>query len=663
MGKRFLPTPSSRRTVVLIGALLLLLIVGCRRDGNGTGSQMAGQRRAGARATVAVRFTGPATTTLTPTITTTPTPTNTPTPTPTPTATAPPALISGDPRGYALRAPEPQPGATCGVVDVFDFPVGPPDAAEVRRGGTDYNRHRERYNGYHAGEDWGGANGRRLGAPVYSIGHGRVIYAHPNGWGVDQGTVIVRHVLPDGSRILSFYGHLDPPSVTLRYGQCVRRGEKIAEIGDPRGRPHLHFEIRTHMPGEPGPGYWSVDPTLAGWYPPSQTIWESRIEASAGYAWALPPESSAFTGREATGFLPGNVLVLLEDRRLHGIGADDGRPRWTQPTPPTPTPRPDATPDPTRIAREVEAAAPVDAALDDAEPVVYAVDARQRLKAYSTAAEVPDFEPLWQVELEMAGSPDLVPLPGGGIVAVGRREIAALNAGGRQLWRRSLEETPGDAVRAGDYLFLLVGNVEPTLWSLDAEGAAPWPGVPAGTAVGGTDNSLWLYAREGVYRLDPSDRSAELVMVLPPPLFGAGAHGSGDAVALSDGGLLVAHQDLDDSRLLRFSAGGDLLWERSYEQAGNGEASLTVLQDRAYMTLTEEGPTMTVTVFAVDVASGDLVRLFVGGTREGVSRNTWLLPTSSGLLLVNVGGGHLVALDPLAAREAMESVAVPALDR
>lgn len=647
-----------RQPILLVLVILALFVAGCSQDGANGNRRDLGEGPAealqAAAATTTTALTVSGTATDTPTATASPTPTNTPTPTPTPTATALPAQIDGDPRSYALGPAEAQPGAVCGVVDVFDFPVDPPDALNVGRGGTDYNRYRERYNGFHAGEDWGGPNGRRVGTPVYSIGHGRVIYAHPHGWGVDLGTVIVRHVLPDGSQILSFYGHLDPPSVDFSYGECVARGEKVGEIGDPRGRPHLHFEIRTHMPAEPGPGYWSVDPTLAGWFPPSVTIWESRYQASPGIVWARPPSrEDAFTGTKATGFLPGDVLVLLEAGRLRGVGLADGRTQWTQPSPPTPTPQPEATPDPTRIAREVEAAAPVRAALDEVEPIVYTVDSRQRMQAYSTAGETPAFEPLWQVELEVTGPPALAPLPGGGITVVGRREVVALDAGGRELWRQALEGIPGDPVRAGDHLFLPVGRDDLTLWVLAAEGATEWVGLPGGTPVGRPGGQLWLYARDAVYRLNPSVPSAELVMTLPPALFGAGAHGSGDAVALADGGLLVAHPDAADGRLLRFDASGGLLWERSYRAAGEGAARLALSGDQAYLTLIEDGSTMMVAVYAVALETGNLVRLFEGGTREGMSRNTWLLPTAGSALLVNIGGGHLVALDPAAAQEAL----------
>ena len=91
-------------------------------------------------------------------------------------------------------------------------------------------------------------------APVHAVAHGRVIYANPFGWGqVDRGVIIVRHTFPDGETKLSFYGHVQPETVTLRPGDCVVRGQEIAKVDKPRGRPHLHFEVRDHLPDRPGP--------------------------------------------------------------------------------------------------------------------------------------------------------------------------------------------------------------------------------------------------------------------------------------------------------------------------------------------------------------------------------------------------------------------------
>lgn len=102
----------------------------------------------------------------TPTVTNTPRPTSTPLPsatptiTPTPTATAPPILLNGNPLASAIHDAAPQAGAPCGVVDLLDFPLDPPDALNISRGGQDFNAFRNRYDGYHAGEDWWGPGGR-----------------------------------------------------------------------------------------------------------------------------------------------------------------------------------------------------------------------------------------------------------------------------------------------------------------------------------------------------------------------------------------------------------------------------------------------------------------------------------------------------------------------
>jgi hypothetical protein len=368
----------------------------------------------------------------------------------------------------------------------------------------------------------------------------------------------------------------------------------------------------------------------------------------------LVTDGDLIAGRQFAGVLPGDVLVLLEQGRLRGIGAADGSQPWTQPDPPAPTPMPEATPNPTRVALEVAASAPVSAALDEAQPLLYAIDRRDWLEAYDALDGEPVFEPAWRVELELTGIPALYALPGGGVAAVGRNEAVALSAGGQQMWIQTWEEPTGEAVRAGDTLFLPVGRGETSLWSLAAGGATAWQPAPAGTPVGWAGQGLWLYTREGIYRLDAGTGGAEQVMALPRAISGIAAHGDGAALALPDGGLLVAHHDLADRRLLRLDVAGNLLWERSVQEAGDGLAHLALYGGQeAYLAVEETGPTMLVSVFAVDLESGNLARLLVGGTRTGISGDSWLLPGPSGALLVNIGGGHLVALDPRAAAQAI----------
>ncbi|MCK4724790.1 MAG: M23 family metallopeptidase, partial [Anaerolineales bacterium] len=181
------------------------------------------------------------------------TPRQTATISPSPTPTAPGFREIDEITEHFAVSPISQPGAPCGFGDYFDFPLDAPDGAAAQ-GGADYNIYRSRYGKFHTGEDWRYSRIPNFRAPVYSVGHGVVTYAEPLGWGADQGVIIIQHTFRDGLQVLSFYGHLDPPSVNLNPGDCVQRGDWIGSIGNPRSSPHLHFEIRSHMPFGPGPG-------------------------------------------------------------------------------------------------------------------------------------------------------------------------------------------------------------------------------------------------------------------------------------------------------------------------------------------------------------------------------------------------------------------------
>lgn len=132
------------------------------------------------------------------------------------------------------------------LADGFDYPVGKPDAYGY------YKARGFRPNG-HLGEDWNGRGGGNtdLGDPVYSIGHGVVVYSadYGSGWG---NVVIIRHAYrhtKDGNvyYVDSLYGHLHERFVKL-YDK-VRRGQKVGTIGTNKGMywAHLHFEIRKNL--------------------------------------------------------------------------------------------------------------------------------------------------------------------------------------------------------------------------------------------------------------------------------------------------------------------------------------------------------------------------------------------------------------------------------
>ena len=129
------------------------------------------------------------------------------------------------------------------TADGFDYPVAKPNA-------IGYYKSRGWFR-YHPGEDWVGLKGPNtiLGAPVYSIGGGIVVFTRnaPGGWG---NVVIVRHAYYEGGKlnlIDSFYAHLR--RVIVREGQSVAKGQQMGEIGTNRGmyHAHLHLEVRKNL--------------------------------------------------------------------------------------------------------------------------------------------------------------------------------------------------------------------------------------------------------------------------------------------------------------------------------------------------------------------------------------------------------------------------------
>jgi lipoprotein NlpD len=91
------------------------------------------------------------------------------------------------------------------------------------------------------------ALGGTSGDPVLAAAEGKVIFSGngPRGYG---NLVIVKHA----NDLLSVYAH--NRTLVVKEGQTVKRGQKIAELGESGGStPRLHFEIRQQ--GKP------IDPT------------------------------------------------------------------------------------------------------------------------------------------------------------------------------------------------------------------------------------------------------------------------------------------------------------------------------------------------------------------------------------------------------------------
>lgn len=609
------------RFVLFAGVLALFWLAGCATpqplpqeaavltDGNGVQNEPAVPAQPSATAT------------LQPTATLTPLPTLTPTPTPTPTPTAVPIAARGNPREGWQQAPVAQTGAACGIVDILDFPMDPPDAENVTRGGQDFGVFRQRYDSYHAGEDWWVSRGEgNFGLPVYSIGHGTVTYAEPLGWGRDQGIVIVRHIFADGRTFLSFYGHLDPPSITLRAGECVVRGQKVGEIGRPRTPPHLHFEIRTHLPTQPGGGYWDVDPTLAGWLPPSQTIWEQRNTEAPGVVWSWPITGE---GSMPVGALDAQTFLLLENEALAAVNVADGRVQW-----------------------RLEAEMPILSAQPFRDGSQVVVAGRQgEVVAYELLPDASDnwqsgLNPLWQQNLNLVGQPTLMPMPDGGVLVAVRQRLSALASDGGLLWENELDSQPLDWTMVEGQLILASSGRNGLLWTVTADGLVAWPDARNGRFFTHGDR-LMLYAQDGIYQLDPDSQTAVLWYALPS-LFGSGA----GAVSLPDGSLLLLHSDTRDRRLLLLNQDGSLRWERSLRGATRGDLALLMAGDRVLLTaLDAASANHELRVYGVSVAAPGLTHLYTGGTRQRGFSGSWVQGTEAGLLLVQIDGGNLVALD------------------
>jgi hypothetical protein len=519
-----------------------------------------------------------------------------------------------------LRDPVPTGNAPCGIVDVLDFPVDPPHAAGISRGGQDFGIYRQRYEKIHAGEDWGGPGGRgnNFGTPVYSIGHGWVTYAEPEGWNRDKGVVIIRHIFADGSTFLSFYGHLDPLSVVLEPGDCVRRSQQVGNIGQPRSSPHLHFEIRTHMPYNPGPGYWPEDPTLVGWLPPSQTIWQQRISSSPGVQWTRP-----FTTRvQPIGQLSENNFALLEGEQLVSVALDNGRL--------TSTLLPDVDSDHALISED--------------QSRLYIANRLGQLAAY----QLPNLTPLWQLDLDSSGTPLLMPLPGGGVTLSIWENLFAVDGNGRLLWRQNLRGRPFAWATTEDQLILTTTGSEHATWYISPSHtplrATPLTGYPL--RVG---DDIWLYAEEGIYRLNPARATPDLLITLPPAFLL-----QGHITSLPDGGALLAHADHFDRRLIALNADGSLRWERSFRSLATSELQLLTVNEQVYLvTIDGTNSILDVSVYALELATAELTHIFTGGTRTAVPGNTWAVAADNEHLLINIGGGHMFTLNPQVALTAL----------
>jgi murein DD-endopeptidase MepM/ murein hydrolase activator NlpD len=500
-------------------------------------------------------------------------------------------------------APAPQNGAPCGLVDFFDFPLDAPDGGTANARWS-FGRFSRRYSGIHAGEDWVYDGGSSLGKPVYSIGHGTVIYAQPLGWGVDQGTLIVRHVFADGRTILSFYGHLEPDSVVQNFGDCIKRGDVVGSIGKPRGRPHLHFEIRSIFPDQPGPGYWSVDPTLAGWEAPTEYIWGQRLSTSPGVKWTRP-----FTTPSSllVGSLTPDMVAVIERDQLLALDAASGRVTWSLPL--------------SDAVRQ--------AAIDENGMTIYLATIDNALRAIDAAGNL-----RWQIALPSTRRSVLLPRPAGGVIAYDGRDLIGFSTAGERLWRFENLPPPIDWLRAEDDLTFTVGGDQPALYRLDQAGQLTWLAALGGQ-LAASDEHLFVYALTALYRLSETPESLKLL--------DRTEYDEGSLIVTPDGGVIIAHNGSGGRRLIALGPDGSLRWERSI-QLNSESAPRLILMDGEVYAVTQEGD-----VWWIDQQLGDAQRLLDGPNLLALPGRARAVISAGGTLVFDARAGQLIALDPRAA--------------
>ena len=609
--------PLSSKKQLLLAVFLLTMLMGCGKTVS-TPTLGKGEASPASPSPSATNTPQPSATSL-PTVIATPAPTHTPLPTPTPTATAVSANLSGNPRTINLTAsPEPKSGASCGLVDVFDFPIAPPDGIGVSRGGGDFGHFRDRYGKYHAGEDWGTVGeGSNFGKPVYSVGHGRVMYAQPEGWNRDKGVVIVEHIVGEERQVIySFYGHLDPPSVVLEPGTCIRRGETVGNIGKPRTPPHLHFEMRTHMPYAPGPGYWEEDPTVAGWLPPSQTIWQQRMASSPGVNWLR----EATTNSQPIGLWRDNVFLMIEDDRLTQTNLETGT---VQPSP--------------LVGKEIN-----NALLHPQTGTLFLETEDGVLMAFGD-------DLLWEYELDGSGQSTLLPLPNGGVMVIRGTKVTGLSEAGTILWRDEGGKRPFSWTLTDDSLIYSLSGAQSGTWTTNTTQSPQQISDKTGYLIpNGKD--VWLYAADGLYHLQPEREERRYPLPEARLAFSA-------ATPLGNGGALLAHTDAFDRRLIAFNQDGSLHWDVSIAHLDIGPTKLVTANEQVYLFIeSNDGNNLQTKLYHVNLNNGDLTYIFNGGSRPFSFNDTWIMPTNPSQLLLNSAGGAVLSLDP---QFAIDSVRPP----
>jgi outer membrane protein assembly factor BamB len=365
----------------------------------------------------------------------------------------------------------------------------------------------------------------------------------------------------------------------------------------------LHFEIRRIFPDDPGPGYWSVDPRLAGWEPPSEYIWDNRLGTSPGVKWTRPLTS---TGSMLAGLLISDTIAVVDHVELLALDANTGEVHWTRPVSDT-------------VRQAVVSADGATIYLTTISNTLQAIDARGDLR--------------WQVPFMPTIQSILIPSADGGVIAHDGRDLIGFSLSGDRLWRHENLPLPIDWLSdQGDQLFT-VGGDQPALYRLDRSGQLQHTAALAGRLAASADH-LFVYAPTALYRLS---ETPELLKLLDRTGY---MHGS--VIAMPDGGVMIAHNGVDGRRLIALRPDGTLRWDRSIQQLTGEAPQLLVIKDEIYA-VTQEGD-----VWWIDQKLGEAQRVLDGVRWLTLPGDVQSVVMPNGTLVFDARGGRLIALDPRA---------------
>jgi murein DD-endopeptidase MepM/ murein hydrolase activator NlpD len=127
----------------------------------------------------------------------------------------------------ASRVPSLESGVVGGIGNMLPGTKGGPNINE----GVGYGRGR-----LHAGRDLG----LDIGDPIHARRGGRITQAYSSGFGKVGGAVVIKY--DDGME--GVYGHTLP---SVRTGQSIAAGQRIATVAPDGNNTHLHYELRDQM--------------------------------------------------------------------------------------------------------------------------------------------------------------------------------------------------------------------------------------------------------------------------------------------------------------------------------------------------------------------------------------------------------------------------------